>query len=218
MSSTNDETFVDGILDWYEDHGRHDLPWREPDATPFEVLVAELMLQQTSAAQVRGVFEEFVAAYPSPGSLLAAPEGDVSEAIEPLGLRKRTTYFRRASAQLVARHAGDVPDSRSELLELHGVGEYTAASVLAHAFGRDVAAVDTNVARILARVYGLGTGGEPSASENRELAERLVPEGRADDFVLAVIDFGAAVCAAPEPNCEACPVQGICEHGESEDR
>ncbi|QSX01009.1 hypothetical protein [Haloterrigena alkaliphila] len=203
--------FVDVLLEWYAENGRHDLPWRDPSASPFEIFVAELMLQQTSAEQVRGVYGEFVEQYPTAGTLLAAPEEDVAKAIEPLGLRKRTAYFRRASAQLLARHDGRVPDSRSELLNLHGVGEYTAASVLAHAYGRDASAVDTNVERVLARVFG-SESAEPESSEMWDLSDRLAPAGRCDDFLHALIDFGAAVCTARDPNCESCPFEATCEY------
>ncbi|QSX01014.1 hypothetical protein [Haloterrigena alkaliphila] len=149
--------------------------------------------------------------YPTAGTVLAAAETDIGESIEPLGLRKRTAYFRRASAQLLARHDGRVPDSRSELLGLHGVGEYTAASVLAHAYGRNASAVDTNVARVLARVFG-SESAEPESSEMWDLSDRLAPPGRCDDFLHALIDFGAAVCTARDPNCESCPFEATCEY------
>ncbi|WP_247003858.1 hypothetical protein [Halosolutus gelatinilyticus] len=210
MPDDGDE-FVDNLLEWYAENGRHDLPWRDPSTSPFEIFVAELMLQQTSAEQVRGVYDEFVEQYPTAGTVLAAPEVDIAKSIEPLGLRKRTEYFRRASAQLLARHDGRVPASRSELLDLHGVGEYTAASVLAHAHGRDVSAVDTNVARVLARVFG-NESTEPESPEMWDLSDRLAPSGRCDDFLHALIDFGAAVCTARNPNCESCPFEAACEY------
>ena len=212
MRADEGEEFVEKLLEWYVANGRHELPWRYSDVSPFKLLVAELMLQQTSAEQVLGVYEEFVERYPTAGALLAAPDEDVYEAIEPLGLRKRTAYFRRASAQLLARHDGRVPDSRSELLQLYGVGEYTAASVLPHAHGRDAMAVDTNVARVIGRAFGLETASEPEAPEMWDLADRLAPSGRCDDFLLALIDFGAAVCTASNPGCESCPFEEACEY------
>ncbi|WP_254864143.1 hypothetical protein [Halovivax gelatinilyticus] len=212
MREEDGDDFVRALLDWYDANGRHDLPWRDPAASPFEVLVAELMLQQTSAGQVLNVYGEFVDRYPNAGALLAAPEADVLERIEPLGLRKRAAYFRRAAAQLLARHDGRVPDSRLELLDLHGVGEYTAASVLAHAHGRDAMAVDTNVARVLGRVFGYESAGNPEEPEMWNLADRLAPEGRCDDFLHGLIDFGAAICAATDPDCGSCPFEASCEY------
>lgn len=215
MSSPDStDAFVDNLLAWYEKNGRHELPWRAQDASPFEVLVAELMLQKTSAGQVLDVYEDFVEKYPSPESLLEVPEHELADDIGSLGLRKRSRYFREASERLVENYEGTVPDNRSELLELHGVGEYSAASVLAHAFGKDVAAVDTNVARILSRAFGLSGGEEARAEENWRLAQELLPAGRSSDFTHALIDLGAEVCTPADPDCENCPVESTCEYAE----
>ena len=185
-------------------------------ATPFNVLVAEFMLQQISAGQVLNVYGDFVQKYPSPESILDAPQEELADDIESLGLRRRTRYFREASEQLVENHNSSVPNTRAELLELQGVGEYTATSVLAHAFEKDVAAVDTNVARILSCVFGLDYGDKPEASENWELAEELLPSGQSSDYIHALIDFGAEVCTVSNPSCESCPLEGICEYSSEE--
>lgn len=217
MSSVNQSAvFVENLLTWYEENGRHSLPWRADDATPFNVLVAEFMLQQTSAGQVLNVYGDFVQKYPTPESILDTPQEELADDIESLGLRKRTRYVREASEQLVENHNSTVPNTRAELLELQGVGEYTANSVLAHAFEKDVAAVDTNVARILSRVFGLDCGDKPEASENWELAEELLPSERSSDYIHALIDFGAEVCTASNPSCESCPLDGICEYSPEE--
>ncbi len=217
MCDDNGGEFVNILLEWYATNGRHNLSWRDPSTTPFEVLIAEYMLQQTSVEQVLGVYEEFVEKYPTPASLVEADTDELGEDIEPLGLHKRTAYIERASEQIIGQHDGEVPDTLDELLDLHGVGEYTAASVLAHAYDGDVAAVDTNVARILSRVFGRETGDEPDARENWELADRLAPSGRCGDFVHALIDFGASVCTASKPRCEGCPVNELCEYVDSAD-
>lgn len=212
MDTSNRGTvFVDRLLAWYEENGRHGLPWRADDTTPFNVLVAEFMLQQTSAAQVLNVYEEFIERYPTPESILETPQERLAEDIESLGLKKRTRYLYESSEQLVEDHNSTVPNSRSGLLELQGVGEYTAASVLAHGFEKDVAAVDTNVARILSRVFDLDREDEPAANENWVLAEVLLPPGQSSDYIHAFIDFGAEVCTATAPNCVTCPADTICE-------
>lgn len=210
--------FVDRLLAWYEENGRHGLPWRADDASPFDVLVAEFMLQQTSAEQVLNVYEEFIEKYPTPESILETPQERLAEDIGSLGLKKRTRYLYKASEQLVEDHDSTVPNSRSGLLELQGVGEYTAASVLAHGFGKDVAAVDTNVARILSRVFDLNRENEPAANENWVIAEVLLPPGRSSNYIHALIDFGAEVCTASNPNCEECPANTICEFHLSEEK
>ena len=218
MDSPNWGTvFVDRLLEWYEENGRHGLPWRVDDASPFAVLVAEFMLQQTSAAQVLNVYEEFVEKYPTPESILETPRERLAEDIESLGLKKRTRYLHESSEQLVEDHDGAVPNSRTKLLELRGVGEYTAASVLAHGFEEDVAAVDTNVARILSRVFDLGRENEPEASEIWVLAEVLLPPGRSSDYLHALIDFGAEVCTSTNPSCEDCPANTVCEFHPNEE-
>lgn len=209
---TKDDGFVDELLRWYDENGRHDLPWRDPSRSPFEVLVAELMLQKTSAKQVLGVFDDFVEEYPDPQSIVDAPDREIVEEVESLGLRKRVSYFERSSNQIVERHGGDVPDDRNDLLNLHGVGEYTAGSVLAHAYERDVAAVDTNVARILSRVYGLDATDTPNAAELGDRAEELAPTGRCSDYLHALIDLGAEVCTPTEPDCVNCPIKVYCEY------
>lgn len=210
--------FVDRLLAWYEENGRHELPWRADGASPFGVLVAEFMLQQTSAEQVLNVYEECVEKYPTPESILETPQERLAEDIESLGLKKRTRYFYETSEQLVENRDGTVPNSRSGLLELRGVGEYTAASVLAHGFEKDVVAVDTNVARILSRVFDLNRENEPAANENWVIAEVLLPPGRSSDYLHALIDFGAEVYTASNPNCEDCPANTVCEFHLDEER
>lgn len=210
--------FVDRLLAWYEENGRHELPWRADDTIPFNVLVAEFMLQQTSATQVLNVYEEFVETYPTPESILETPQERLAEDIESHGLKKRTRYLYESSEQLVEDHDSTVPNSRSELLELPGVGEYTATSVLAHGFEKDVAAVDTNVARILSRVFDLDRENDPGANENWVLAEVLLPMGHSSDYIHALIDFGAEVCTASNPNCENCPANSVCEFHLSEEK
>ena len=162
------------------------------------------------------VYGDFVQKYPTPESILNTPKEELADDIGSLGLQKRTRYFRETSEQLVENYDSSVPNTRSELLELQGVGEYTATSVLAHAFGKDVAAVDTNVARILSRVFGLDCGDTPEASENWELADELLPSGRSCDYIHALIDCGAEVCTASNPNCESCPLERICEYSPEE--
>ena len=124
------------------------------------------MLQQTSAGQVLNVYGDFAKKYPTPESILATPHEELADDIESLGLCKRIRYFRESSEQLRENHEGPVPDTWAELLKLRCVGECTVTPVFVYAFEKDVVAVDTNVARILSRVFGLGCGGKPEESEN----------------------------------------------------
>lgn len=164
-----------------------------------------------------GVYPEFVERYPASTAIADTVEDDLAEEIRPLGLSKRAKYFTRVCEQILEEHDGRVPTEPSDLLKLHGVGEYTARSVLAHAHGEDVPAVDTNVERVLSRAFESRLGGEPSTDDIRRIAERIVPEGSSSDFTHALIDFGGKVCTATDPNCADCVVRGVCDYYEREE-
>ena len=210
MTSTR-RVFVERLLDWYHENGRHGLPWREESRTAFEILVAEVLLQRTTASAVEGAYVPFVARYPTPTCLVAAPSDRLVDAVEPLGLTKRAGHLERCSAQLLERHGGAVPAERTALLSLHGVGEYTARSVLIHAFGERTVAVDTNVRRLVSRFFGVN----PDSDALRETAAALVPEDQSGDFLHAMLDFAASVCRAREPRCDRCPLRTGCHLFES---
>lgn len=198
--------FVDPLLAWYERNGRHDLPWREPDRTPFEILLAEILLQRTTAEAVAGAYVPLVARFPGPEVVAAAPSDEIEARIEPLGLVKRAAYVRRCARRLLARHAGEVPREYSELVTLHGVGDYTARSVLIHVQGLGIAAVDANVRRLLSRFFGASSNGDRLPV----LADALAPSNRSSDFQHAMLDFAAEVCTARSPDCASCPLRGPC--------
>lgn len=204
------QSFVGPLLAWHEENGRHRLPWREPDRSAFEILIAEILLQRTTAASVAGAYLPIVARYPSPEAVVAARPDAIERLIAPLGLAKRADFIRRSSQQLLERHSGDVPRRYASLLELHGVGGYTARSVLIHAFDEDVAAVDTNVRRLVSRFFDL----PPDSGSLAHLADALAPSQRGSDFQHAMLDFAADVCTARAPQCETCPVEEHCRSSE----
>ncbi|CQR49653.1 HhH-GPD family protein [Haloferax massiliensis] len=204
------QSFVGPLLAWHEENGRHRLPWREPGRSAFEILIAEILLQRTTAASVSGAYLPIVARYPSPETVVAANPEAIERRIAPLGLAKRAEFIRRTSQQLVARHSGDVSRRYADLLELHGVGAYTARSVLTHAFDEDIAAVDTNVRRLISRFFDL----PPDSGTLPHLADGLVPSRRGSDFQHAMLDFAADVCTARTPQCETCPFGEHCRSSE----
>lgn len=212
--SEKEQQFVTRLLEWYETEGRHDLPWRQPDSTPFHVLIAEFLLQSTQAEQVEEVFPKMVRKYPTPEDVLESKSArqDIENLIEPIGLVKRTEYIMRSAELIIKQHGGRVPRAYSTLQELYGVGDYTAYAVLAHGHGANVGVVDTNIARILSRVFGLEHVEEPYTDEHWELTHRLVPEGSASDYNHALIDFGAKICTSNDPDCKSCPINDICEY------
>lgn len=182
-----------------------ELPWVGV-GDPWAVLVSEVMLQQTPAARVAGPWERFMAAYPTPQALAAAPLAEVLTAWRGLGYHRRARDLQRAARRIVERHGGAVPSDLEALRSLDGVGEYTARAVASFAFGQRVAVVDTNVGRVLARAVA----NRPlRAREARELATALL--GRRDPrrFNQAMLDLGARFCR-PRPDCARCPVASAC--------
>jgi len=196
---------VDALHAWAE-RGLRDLPWRRT-RDPWAVLVSEAMLQQTQVARVVERFGPFLAHYPDPAAMAAAPLGDVLEAWAGLGYYRRARDLHRSATVIVTEHAGRVPDTLAALRALPGVGGYTARAVLALAHEQDHGVVDTNVARVLARAVQ----GEPmTAAATQRLADELVPPGRAWLHNQALLDLGATVCTARAPRCGECPLRTRC--------
>lgn len=193
----------DGVLRWGRTRLR-DLPWRAI-REPWPILVAEVMLQQTQVARVVPKWEAFRAEYPDPAACAEAPLGDVLRRWQGLGYPRRARNLHLTATRLVADHGGAVPDDLPSLLSLPGIGPYTARAVLAFAFERDVGVVDTNIARVLARV----SGDRLSPRRAQELADHWVPAGAGWSWNQALMDVGATVCR-PEPRCSACPTERAC--------
>jgi A/G-specific adenine glycosylase len=199
------------VLTWYAEHAR-DLPWRRPDASPWSVLVSEVMLQQTPVARVLPAYAAWLARWPRPGDLAAASPGDAVRQWGRLGYPRRALRLHEAATTMVERHDGAVPASYEHLRALPGVGAYTAAAVASFAFGARRAVLDTNVRRVLARAVA---GAErpapaPTAAEVRT-ADALVPaDATAPTWAVAVMELGALVCTARTPRCRACPIDHTC--------
>jgi A/G-specific adenine glycosylase len=200
------------VLAWYGTQAR-DLPWRRTGTSAWGVLVSEVMLQQTPVARVQPVWQEWLARWPHPADLAAAAPGEAVRAWGRLGYPRRALRLHATATAVVERHGGEVPDDREALLALPGVGGYTAAAVLAFAFGRRAAVVDTNVRRVHARLVGGTALPAPAltAAETRR-AEALLPddEATAARWSVAVMELGALVCTARAPRCGTCPVAGSC--------
>lgn len=181
-----------------------DLPWRR-DRDPWRILVAEVMLQQTQASRVVPRWEAFVEAYPTPAACATASLGDVLRRWEGLGYPRRARNLHLAAERVVRDHQGRLPDELDALTALPGIGPYTARAVLAFAFERDVAVVDTNIARILAR-----TAGERLTPKQAQAhADAAVPVGDGWIWNQVLMDLGAALCR-PTPNCDECPLRSQC--------
>ncbi|MWK35755.1 A/G-specific adenine glycosylase [Actinomadura sp. J1-007] len=208
----NSPAYHDPILAWYEANAR-DLPWRAPDATPWGVLVSEIMLQQTPVARVLPVWREWLERWPEPAALAAEPSGEAVRAWGRLGYPRRALRLHASAAAIVERHGGEVPSSHDDLLALPGIGAYTAAAVASFAFRGRHAVLDTNVRRVLARLVSAEE--YPPRSQTRaevRLAESLLPldPPTAARWSVAVMELGALVCTARSPRCVDCPVLARC--------
>jgi len=207
-----DSRYVTPILDWYAANAR-DLPWRRPDATPWGVLVSEVMLQQTPVGRVLPIWTEWMARWPAPGDLAAEPSGAAVRAWGRLGYPRRALRLHESARAIVDRHGGQVPSSYDALRALPGIGSYTAAAVASFAYQQRHAVLDTNVRRVLARlVEGKEYPAKAQTAAEVKLAESLLPPSPpvAARWSVAMMELGALVCTARTPRCADCPVAGSC--------
>jgi A/G-specific adenine glycosylase len=200
------------VLRWYAQSAR-DLPWRQPSATPWSILVSEIMLQQTPVSRVLPAHGAWLRRWPEPAALAAATPADAVRQWDRLGYPRRAVRLHASAELITARHGGQVPTSMDELRCLPGVGSYTAAAVASFAFAQRQVVLDTNVRRVLARLVTgdfLPPPGQTVAEVR--LAESLLPlDGKlAARWSVGVMELGALVCTAARPRCGDCPVRDQC--------
>jgi A/G-specific adenine glycosylase len=202
--------FRRAILGWYRRNGR-DLPWRRT-SDPYHILVSEVMLQQTQVDRVVPKYHEWLDKYPSLEALASAPEEEVSHTWRPLGYNIRPRRLHAIARESVARYGGQLPSDQQTLLSFKGIGAYTAGAIRSFAFRERAAILDTNVARVLFRVFV--RRGDPKAHAMKKhlwtVSEALVPRKHVFDFNQALMDLGATVCVARRPKCESCPMTSLC--------
>jgi A/G-specific adenine glycosylase len=198
------------LLTWYRKHGR-DLPWRKTD-NPYHILVSEIMLQQTQVDRVLPKYHEWLAKYPSFEVLAAAAPDDVTRTWYPLGYNIRPRRLQTIAREAVDRYGGLLPSDEQTLLSFKGIGQYTAGAIRSFAFRERAAILDTNVARVLSRVFLGAVDTKAPATRRRlwEMSAVLVPTRHAFDFNQALMDFGATVCTARKPLCDGCPMRRQC--------
>ena len=198
------------LLTWYRRHGR-ELPWRTTD-DPYHILVSEIMLQQTQVDRVLPKYAEWLEKYPSLGALAAAPEQEVARTWYPLGYNIRPKRLQSIAREAVANYGGELPSDEATLLSFKGIGAYTAGAIRSFAFRQRAAILDTNVARVLFRVF-VGAGDPKSHAMKKHLwtlSKTLVPMRHVFDFNQALMDLGAMVCVARNPKCLVCPMARSC--------
>jgi A/G-specific adenine glycosylase len=203
---------ADAVLAWYDTESR-DLPWRfAPGRTPdpYRVWLSEVMLQQTTVKAVIPYYRGFLRRWPTVEALAQAPIDDVLSAWAGLGYYYRAHNLHKCARAVVEIYGGEFPRTEAELLELPGIGPYTAAAIAAIAFGAKATPVDGNIERVVARYFEVGTPLPAAKAELRNLAQTLTPDERAGDYAQAMMDLGATVCTPKRPSCLICPIAGTC--------
>src|SRR5437667_8406485 len=199
------------MLQWYSLEHR-DLPWRSTH-DPYAILVSEIMLQQTQVHRVLPKYKQFLATFPTLADLAAAPTADVISAWAPLGYNMRAIRLQSIARQVIAEYGGRIPDTIEALLQLKGVGRYTAGAIACFAYKNQVATVDTNINRVLHRIFLGLEYPEPKLNNDQILllAEQVLPDGKAYDWNQALMDLGATICTSSNPQCSRCPLQDVCK-------
>lgn len=189
------------LLDWYRENGR-DLPWREI-SDPWAILISEVMSQQTQISRVIPAWRTFMERFPTPGDLAWADRGELITLWAGLGYQRRAINLQRAAREI---DESGWPSDVAGLMQLPGIGPYTAAAVACFAFGQPVPAIDTNLKRVLSRWHG-----EPlSGSALTDVAVAELPLDAAAAWAQALMDLGAMVCRPKNPACDRCPVETWC--------
>lgn len=216
------DSFSNRLLEWYDRHARA-LPWRIPPhqskagvrPDPYSVWLSEVMLQQTTVAAVKSYFETFTTIWPTVNDLAAAENDEVMSRWAGLGYYARARNL-KACAEIISReHNGRFPETEDGLRELPGIGDYTAASIAAIAFGERSAVVDGNIERVLTRHRTIATPLPKAKAEVREVMQDITPADRPGDFAQAMMDLGATICTSKNPVCGLCPLADDCSAREA---
>lgn len=199
------------LLTWYATEQR-DLPWRVT-SDPYAILVSEIMLQQTQVDRVLPKYQQFLALFPTLSDLAAAPTAEVISAWVPLGYNSRAVRLQGIARQVIEEYNGHIPDTIDELLKLKGIGRYTAGAIACFAYRKQVATVDTNIRRVLHRIFLGLEHPEPKANDAQmlTLAEEVLPKDEAYNWNQALMDLGATICTSNNPQCTHCPLQETCQ-------
>lgn len=204
--------FTARLLRWF-DQNRRQYPWRQT-VDPYEVLMAEFMLQRTGAGQTVPVYLAFTKAFPSFAHAASASDRLLASVLAPLGRLGRIHQLRRAIDAISRVHHGRIPATEESLLRLPGVGRYTARAVLAFAYGKRAGLFDPNVARVTTRVFGVSSRRPRPHTDPLMWAfvDRLLPRRRVRDFNWALLDLGAKLCVSRAPRCSQCPLTSLCRY------
>jgi len=196
------------IIAWFKKNQR-DLPWRKSDA--WGVMVSEFMLQQTPVNRVLPIYESWMQRWPTPAALAQATPADVIKAWGRLGYPRRALRLHECAKEITSSHNGKIPNTEAELRKLPGIGEYTAAAIVAFAFAQRSLVLDINIRRLFARLFDGVETPKPSASRaEKSKYEALIPHRNAHVWAAATMELGAMICTSQSPKCGICPVANSC--------
>ena len=199
------------MLNW-ADKNFSDFPWRQR-RSPYEVLVAEVLLKRTTARAAARVYEDFLTTFPSLQKIVSASDEELVEALSSVGLqRQRAHSMKRLAAWILSKHDGCVPSGLEELLEVPGLGNYSASAILSFGFDIPAGVLDTNVERILIRVFGNTLPPRPSWTLLREVATHLLPKDSHRKYNYGLLDLGRLICRYTDPRCGECPLASVCTY------
>ncbi|WP_194775224.1 A/G-specific adenine glycosylase [Pararhodonellum marinum] len=206
----NFNRFTQVLLGWYPNHKR-ELPWRDIK-DPYKIWLAEIILQQTRVAQGLPYFERFIHKYPTVQDLACAPEEEIMRLWQGLGYYSRARNLHACAKEVVSRHNGNFPDSFEKLLQLKGIGRYTAAAIASFAFLEPMGVVDGNVFRVISRYFGISEdiGSASGRKVFEDLVNQAISKERPDEFNQAIMEFGALQCVPKNPDCPSCPLAPGC--------
>jgi A/G-specific adenine glycosylase len=198
------------LINWYQNNKR-ELPWRKTK-DPYKIWLSEIILQQTRVAQGYPYYQKFIDRYPTIEDLAAADEQEILKLWQGLGYYSRARHLHQAARDIVSKFKGIFPDNFKDLLQLKGVGQYTAAAIASFAYKEPVAVLDGNVFRVLSRYYGIDTPVNTTEGKKifQELAQKNLDKTHPDKYNQAIMEFGALQCTAQNPRCEICPLQQNC--------
>ena len=204
-------SFASLVLEWAATN-LSDFPWRA-SRSAYHVLVAELLLKRTTATAAARHYRDFLSRFPTLDSIAAASEGEVVQAFAVVGLqRQRARAMKRLAGWLLSRYGGSIPGDLGSLIEVPGLGNYSAAAILSFGHGVPIAIVDANVERILLRVFGSSLPPHPSQALLNEVAQRLLPGDEHQNYNYGLLDLGRLVCRYVAPRCGECPLNLICDY------
>lgn len=206
-----EDNFSNFILKWYKKNER-DFPWRKTQ-NPYEVMIAEIMLQRTKAEQVLPVYIKFLQKFDNLKELSSASENELFDFFSKLGLTRRVKCLEVLSKKLIIEYDGKIPESREELLSLPCIGEYSADAILCFAYDKKVSIVDSNICRVFRRLFDLKPKGDLRRNRSfKKILTKMLPVCGYKEFNWALIDLGATICRPRKPLCNFCPVKSLCSY------